>query len=82
MADPITLPSYSDLDELVDTNPIELRNVAWRLCQAVNAYQDTIDRVARLQVVAHGCGGSVIRVVFAEHLFTALGLTPDGNGVA
>lgn len=35
MPEPLALPSYDDLDELVDTDPIRLRNKAWELRREV-----------------------------------------------
>lgn len=36
MPEPLALPSYDDLDELVDTDPIRLRDKAWELRREVD----------------------------------------------
>ena len=41
MPEPLALPSYDDLDELVDTDPIRLRDKAWQLrCEAARLAED------------------------------------------
>ncbi|MEU6721648.1 hypothetical protein ABZ897_60305 [Nonomuraea sp. NPDC046802] len=43
MTEPTKLPSWNDLDELVDTNPLELRNEAWRMRSEVECLQDELE---------------------------------------
>lgn len=35
-----SIPTYAELDELVDTDPIKLRDVAWDLARRLQALQD------------------------------------------
>jgi hypothetical protein len=61
MPEPLALPSYDDLDELVDTDPIRLRNKAWELrCEAARLAEDLKRATEVVEAVRQVTGGGYL----------------------
>lgn len=50
MSDRLKLISYEDLDELVDTDPLHLRDVAWALRQECESERAEVDALRSREV--------------------------------